>query len=385
MKSLHILRPGTFSDESGKQVTLTGDDITAIASTYNPSLHEAPLVIGHPKSDSPAYGWVRGLRADDSGLHAEPNQVDSAFAEQVKDGKFKKVSVSLYGPGHPNNPTPDNWHLRHVGFLGAKPPAVKGLRQIAFADEVEPSLVVDVDLADMTVQPYLFGNLARMMRRLREWIIESNSLEKADEVIPEYYVKDLEDEVDRLNERDSEPAPALSEPEEIDMSLTETQLAEKNTELKQRENDLAKREAGLAEQETTARKETIRATIDKHVEAGRILPRQVDTFTALAELAADSEDVISLADADGKEQERSLGEALETALSELPVQVDFSEQSRDDGTRPGNVVQFHVPAGRQVGNTDQYQQAVQFAEKNNITVLEAIETLGSKLTSAVGQ
>lgn len=31
------------------------------------------------------------------------------------------------------NPKPDTYHLRHVGLLGAEPPAVKGLRPVEFA------------------------------------------------------------------------------------------------------------------------------------------------------------------------------------------------------------------------------------------------------------
>ena len=103
MKSLHLLRPGTFTDISGKRVKLAAEHIADIANNYDPKLHEAPLVIGHPKTDDPAYGWIGSVISDESGLHGAPIQVDPHFAELVRDGKYKKLSVALYGPKHPNN------------------------------------------------------------------------------------------------------------------------------------------------------------------------------------------------------------------------------------------------------------------------------------------
>ena len=52
----------------------------------------------------------------------------------VAAGAFKKISASFYSPSSPQNPVPGVYYLRHVGFLGAQPPAVKGLRNPAFAD-----------------------------------------------------------------------------------------------------------------------------------------------------------------------------------------------------------------------------------------------------------
>ena len=144
MKSLHLLRPGTFTDMSGKRVKLAAEHIADIANNYDPKLHEAPLVIGHPKTDDPAYGWIGSVTSDESGLHGAPIQVDPEFAEMVRDGKYKKLSVALYGPKHPNNPTPEHWNLRHVGFLGATPPVVKGLRSVAFGEGDAPDITLEV-------------------------------------------------------------------------------------------------------------------------------------------------------------------------------------------------------------------------------------------------
>ncbi|WP_410472228.1 hypothetical protein ACGTJS_11885 [Faucicola mancuniensis] len=129
-----IFIAGTRTDNSGKEVTITPDDLNAIANGYNPSFHEAPIVIGHPDDNAPAYGWVKSLSAKGDKLYAEFGEMDEGFVSLVKSGRYKKLSASFYPPKHPSNPKPDNWYLRHIGFLGALPPAIKGLSPVSFND-----------------------------------------------------------------------------------------------------------------------------------------------------------------------------------------------------------------------------------------------------------
>lgn len=140
MKPLHIFKPGLHTASCGTTLNFTQSDLTATVAAYNPTLHEAPLVIGHPQHDAPAAGWVKTLTATPEGLIAEPQQIDPTFAEQLAAGSYKKVSASFYHPTAPNNPVPGVYYLRHVGFLGAQPPAVKGLRAIELA-EAEPGVI----------------------------------------------------------------------------------------------------------------------------------------------------------------------------------------------------------------------------------------------------
>ncbi len=109
--------------------------------SYNPEHHEAPVVVGHPKSNGPAYGWVEKLKRVGGVLMAKLKQVEPAFAEIVEAGRYKKRSASFYADGS----------LRHVGFLGAQPPAVKGLKDFAFDEgedchEYEQPLNEEVDM-----------------------------------------------------------------------------------------------------------------------------------------------------------------------------------------------------------------------------------------------
>lgn len=90
MQPIHILKPGSFTDAHGQKVTFTEADLAALSGAYDPKLHEAPLVVGHPAHDTPAYGWVEGLKADQSGVYASVHQVDASLAEMVSAGRYKK-------------------------------------------------------------------------------------------------------------------------------------------------------------------------------------------------------------------------------------------------------------------------------------------------------
>ena len=130
MKPFEIFRTGTHTSLNGQTKDFSETDLDTIASSYDPQQHEAPIVIGHPETNAPAYGWIDKLKRVGDRLIAFPKQVSSEFSELVKTGAFKKRSISI---------TPD-LQLNHVGFLGAAAPAVKGLKDVEFsenADELE--------------------------------------------------------------------------------------------------------------------------------------------------------------------------------------------------------------------------------------------------------
>lgn len=119
---LEIFKTGRHTDASGNQRDWTEQDLDTILSHYNPLNHEAPVVIGHPTDNAPAYGWVEGLKREGNVLMAKIKDLVPEFTEMLKQGLFKKRPISLY---------PD-LSLRHIGFLGAVAPAVKGLADVKF-------------------------------------------------------------------------------------------------------------------------------------------------------------------------------------------------------------------------------------------------------------
>lgn len=166
---IHIFRPGRHTAMSGATLTFSEADLQASADAYDPALHEAPIVVGHPTADAPAYGWVAALSYGEAGLQAHPHQLDEAFSEMVRKGRFKKVSASFYTPDSPANPKPGVYYVRHVGFLGAQPPAVKGLKQAEFADDAQG--VIEVEFAE--------DDDAALWARFKAWLRGQLAAEEA--------------------------------------------------------------------------------------------------------------------------------------------------------------------------------------------------------------
>ncbi len=126
MKPFEIFRTGSWTSDKGITKEYTEADLDKIIENYN-SEDPAPIVIGHPTTNAPAYGWVESLKRIGDRLIAVPKQLNEKFVDLVKNGAFKKRSISI---------TPE-LKLNHIGFLGAAAPAVEGLSEIQFSQEIE--------------------------------------------------------------------------------------------------------------------------------------------------------------------------------------------------------------------------------------------------------
>lgn len=137
MSWIAIFKPGKHTDSAGKTMFWTEDDVKNIAHQYNnqseENKHDAPLVKGHPKTDDPAVGWVDKLKYEGGKLWAKLKDIKDDVVNEIRQGAYKKVSVSLYS----------DKKLRHVGLLGATPPAVKGLGDVTLSD-TENSYTYDI-------------------------------------------------------------------------------------------------------------------------------------------------------------------------------------------------------------------------------------------------
>lgn len=327
---IEIFRPGTHTDMRGASLSFSENDLAAMADAYDPGVHEAPIVIGHPETTAPAWGWVKGLSAHDGRLLAEPDQLDPAFAELVKAGRYKKVSASFYRPDSAANPKPGVYYLRHVGFLGAQPPALKGLAPVSFAGADNDS--VTFDCAD----PEAVGLVSRitgLLRGLRDYIIERDGADRAEAVLPSYALDGLQEQT-AVALATSEPQPSYSE-KEAPVSTVDPEKKEKpaslaETELLRRVNDLESREAAFAERQRRAEAESLVAAA---VTAGRLTPAQAEGLASFAASLPEGE-TVSFAE-DGQEKTVSPAAYLKTFLARLPRQVDFSEQSTPDDSVDG--------------------------------------------------
>jgi hypothetical protein len=165
---IQVFRTGKHVDASGQEKEWRKEDLDRIVYSYNPQGHEAPVVIGHPKENAPAYGWVAALKREGEVLYANLKNLVPEFVDMVKKGLFKKRSISLY---------PD-LTLRHVGFLGAMPPAIKGLEDIKFQgrdqttisfSDFEDNLNFEEGEAEMSKQAQAKNDMEReLQRRINE-------------------------------------------------------------------------------------------------------------------------------------------------------------------------------------------------------------------------
>lgn len=117
-----VFRTGTHTDSSGRRHTFTVADLDRAIAEYEPD--SAPIVAGHPRTNAPAFGWIKEFRRRGEFLEARCSSVVPEFAELVERGLYKNRSMCFNPDGS----------FRHVGFLGAAPPAIKGLAQIKFSE-----------------------------------------------------------------------------------------------------------------------------------------------------------------------------------------------------------------------------------------------------------
>jgi len=190
---VEVFSVGEQTDANGNTREWTDADLNKIVSNYKTNKHEAPLVVGHPKENAPAFGWVEELKTDGKLLFAKFRQLVPEFVDAVKQGMYKKRSISLY---------PD-LTLRHIGFLGAVPPAVKGLADIKFKEQIESIIIEfnelnnekgDIDMTEEQIKELLKEALKVQKETLdSEFAEQFKKLEEAN--------TKLSDELDTFKEK----------------------------------------------------------------------------------------------------------------------------------------------------------------------------------------
>lgn len=123
-----FFKAGTHRGMGGVDTVWEESDLDQICRNYMYQQVPAPLVLGHPLANGPAYGQVKELFQKRGVLYAVA-KVGKGLIDAVRNGNYKHVSASFTKAGHG-----PGWKLRHIGFLGAMAPAVKGLSPLQFAE-----------------------------------------------------------------------------------------------------------------------------------------------------------------------------------------------------------------------------------------------------------
>ena len=370
-----IFRSGKRTSADGSQWNITDADVQRAAEVYDPKLHEAPIVIGHPAMNAPAYGWVPKLAADGGSLTAEFAQMDDGFAEAVRAGRYKKVSASFWPPGHPNNPVPDSYYLRHVGFLGAHAPAVKGLRAIEFG-EAEEGVIEFSEAAH--------GIAARLWRNMREWLIAQFGQDAADKVVPDWEIEGIKEMAARP---DLPPDPVLfadppptpqPNPQENPMSQEDqaAALAAEKAAREKAEADAAQAKAELKKLQDEQAKDLRDAAHQQNadfaeglVKEGRLKPADKALVVQVLDFAEHPEH--TTADFGEGEAAKPLGVALREFLAAvLPQQLPTGEMARSGEAQAAGSLNFAEHADP--SELELHQRAQALAAKEGISYEQAV-------------
>lgn len=311
-----ILRVGQTKN---KGMEITKEIFSEVAGTYNPTIHEAPIVsephentdagLKEKRRDKEALGWIKKLgvidRSGEKYLAVTELKPSSPAHEKelvrLLSGPMKNNSPELdvgahletefYGKEHTGQ-WPDNarnkYYLRRVNLYGAQPIAQFKMPQAQLAE---------LRLSDSGERFYSISTISKQERTMPE--------EKKEE-------------------------PKVEEPKAETIQLSELQsrinaLERRNIELAEANKNLAK---DLADQKQTTRRSEISDDLEELVEEGRITKAQFDHALELAcRIDADST-LLTLADENGEEKKESLYESLlfllsnsPTALSSEPLQV----------------------------------------------------------------
>lgn len=344
--SLQIFKPGRHTAMSGQTLAFSEADLAATAAAYDPARHEAPLVVGHPSHDAPAYGWVKSLASTGGAIEATPHQVDASFAEMVGAGRFKKISASFYAPDAPGNPVPGVYYLRHVGFLGAAAPAVKGLRSPSFADG-ETGVLEFADGWDDR-------DNASLWRRMREWLITKFSIEDANNVVPGYLVENLEQSAQREIQESvaatSQPvaSPAFSAPiNPPETAVTPEQARAIEAENARLKADLEAAQRAQRQARSTAVHTDNVAFAEALVSQGRLAKGHQAAIVATLDHLADQDQPIEFGEGAAR---KPLLTEIKAVLTALPQSVEFGEAATSvrAAAAPGAVLDFAAPDGCEV-------------------------------------
>ncbi|MFC3629004.1 hypothetical protein ACFOM8_06040 [Paracoccus angustae] len=326
---IEVFRPGTFTPMEGGAITYSAADLRAIADAYDPATAPAPIVVGHPSTNAPAFGWVESFDYDAATerLYANLHEIEPSFAELVKAGRFKKVSMQYFGPDQSHNPVPGTWYPKHVGFLGAAAPAVSGLKNVAFSEAAAPAVTFEV----------AFGapaEAASLLRKLRDFLIEQFGTEKADQALPSW-------QIEWLGDQDQAPAPSFAEslatPDTIPNPEKELPAVTQQSDpaFAAREADLTAREQALADRERAAVHAENLSFAEGLVAAGKLIPASKDKVVAILDaLPADA--AVSFSEG----ETLSPAAALRQVLDAQPQVVSFGALDLGEAPAAGGAASF---------------------------------------------
>ena len=386
---IEVFKAGTWTDSSGNTRTWTEQDIDKIIEKYNSQRdHEAPVVIGHPKDNTPAYGWVERLEKRGQSIWAKIKPTVQDFVDWVRQGLYKKVSISLY---------PDLL-LRHIGFLGAMPPAVKGLQVPQFSDAEYSEYTMDFrkwtqEERDKLAKGEIKGEFAGPD--------QSFPIAGPEDVGDAWKLSGHAENPDQIRLNiiriakkygwvSALPKSARQWAKEHNIDLMEVQMEEKlkelETQLKEKEKALAEfaeRDKAKEEEIAKLREEIARIEKEKRqtefnsfcedlIKEGKLTPAMKPAVIDFLEILHGFEEY-EFSEGECKVKAKP-GERFKTFLKGLPKVIEYGEKATKDKVGQTKTVDFEADGKVDEERMELHKKALQYMEKNQgISYIDALK------------
>lgn len=301
---VEVFKAGTHVDSKGRRCTFSRADLDQMIDNHK--LGAAPAVLGHPKHNDPAYAQVESYKRDGDRLFLKFTKINPAFEKGVETGAYYNRSLSVF------KDDTHGWRVRHVGWLGAVPPAIDGLEPVQFSE-------ADADVYEFAAPGYALvwavESAGKLLRGLREWVVADKGIEEADKVLPQWQIDGViegasqartqfqeADTSGRLFSQSDNPGDSMSITKEEHDAAVAKALADGKAAAAA---EFASKDQELITLKNQVRTDRIATQIKGWTEAGKVLPAEV---TGLAEFMASLEDVeaeFSFSAADEKEVKKT--------------------------------------------------------------------------------
>lgn len=389
MKPIHIFKTGTHTDSHGQTLTFSESDLADAVRAYNPDLHQAPIVVGHPKADAPAFGWVQSLSSQNGNLFATPEQVNPEFSEQVKAGSYKKVSASFYPPTSPANPVKGVYYLRHVGFLGAEPPAIKGLQPIEFSEQ-DDAVTLTLDFSETqastkqnkksafdsvvsALHSLFFGEQATVMAETDTPVNPAMTPPQQSKTEPNAETKQKDNNMSDANTTPND--------QQTQQSVSDDAVAQKDAEIAQLKQKLAEKEKAEAQAKIDAEQKANSDFAEGLVNDGKLAPANKDMVVAVLNAIDTANRAEPLAfnewhfgEGDGA---KPLAEAFKDSLSNATTYSHLFSESATKANPSTGKHDFNAPKGAVVDGDAlaKHQEILAYAEAHGVDYATAAISL----------
>jgi hypothetical protein len=431
---LEIFSAGTHADRWGMKRNYPIAELQQAVDNYDPSRYRPPLLVTHdtrglkdsavPDSEF-CYGVPSKLALVGNKLMAGFGDADVApeFLQWVANNNLIAISPSFYLPGDPQNPNSDQLSLRHIGAFGRQPVACNGLKSpktlLRPAELSAPTATV-VEFAlpapaggfvesEGTPAEFSQGGMVvlSLLRRVREWLIESQGAERAEQVIPadaldrlpheanseDRDIEQLWQRVWQLDARTQPPSYQQRSNEPMTKTVTPEQPATPAPapaptpppEFAQRQAELDSRAAELAAQQAELERRAAELAAQEDASARQ---RAVEFSQSLANLTAgDGERVVEIlyrietgksGPVEFSAGTETIAEAFRGVLSRLceapPGVPDLEERTKGAGEQEFKAPEYQAADGYTVSpeRARQYSEAKAYQRKHNCTLEEAL-------------